>query len=260
MRQSRSRGWRLFPEIRSSGPGNDSPPRGNFRGAASGRRRPALDKPARRIYLTNWLVKTRRRTRDAQAAVFGAAAEEFALRGYDAARVDRIAARAKVNKATIYYYFASKRGLYLDVLRQVFRAVGVRARTIADGPGAAGQKTDAWIAAIVEEASARPWFPPIMLRELASGAPHFDPDTFATMDTVYVAVRDIIQQGQREGAFRQVDPLLTHLTIMPAVLIFFVRQRVLARNTRVHGVAEPRAIEDFQRYMQDSVRRILEHH
>ena len=35
-------------------------------------------------------------------------------------------------------------------------------------------KIDAWILTIVEEAAARPWFPPIMLRELASGAAHID--------------------------------------------------------------------------------------
>lgn len=213
-----------------------------------------------RIYLTNQLVKARARARDAQTAVFRAAAEEFALRGYDAARVDRIAARARVNKATIYYYFRSKRGLYVEVLRQVFRAVGARARTIADGPGSPADKTDAWIAAVVEEASARPWFPPIMLREIVSGAPHFDPDTFGLMNAVYDAVRDIIQQGQREGAFRQVDPLLMHLTIMPTILIFFVRQQVLAKMKRTAGIAAPRPLEDFRSYMQESVRRILETH
>ena len=50
------------------------------------------------------------------------------------------------------------------------------------------------------------------------------------MNAVFGAVRDIIVQGQREGAFGDVDPLLTHLTIMPAILIFFARQRVLARR------------------------------
>lgn len=195
---------------------------------------------------------------DAQSAVFGAAAEEFAVRGYDAARMDRIAARARVNKATIYYYYGSKERLYVEVLRQVFRAVGTRARAIADGSGSARQKTDAWIGAVVEEASARPWFPPIMLRELASGAPHFDPETFGTMNAVFAAVRDIIQQGQREGSFRPVDPLLVHLTIMPTILIFLVRQRVVAGSRRTGGVAEPRSLDDFVCYVQESVRRILE--
>ena len=196
---------------------------------------------------------------DSHAAIFAAAAEEFAERGFDAAGVDRIAARAKVNKAMLYYHFGSKRQLYVHVLRQMFGAVGVRARAIADGPGAAGDKADAWIAAIVEEAGRRPWFPSMMLRELASGAPRFDPETFAMMNAVFAAVRDIILQGQREGAFRPVDPLLVHLTVMPAVLVFFARQRVIAANNLTTGIAEPRALDQFVAHMQDTLRRTLRH-
>ena len=41
----------------------------------------------------------------------------FAEKGYDGARIDRIASEAGVNKALIYYYFKSKRG----VLEELFR-------------------------------------------------------------------------------------------------------------------------------------------
>ena len=144
--------------------------------------------------------------------------------------MDRIATRAGVNKAMLYYHFGSKKALYTEVLRDMFRAVGVRARAIADGPGPAVDKLDAWISTIIEQAAARPWFPPIMLRELASGAPRLDPETFAMMNVVYGAVRDIVEQGQREGVFADVDPLMTHLTIMPPILIYFARERVLAAH------------------------------
>jgi len=203
------------------------------------------------------LVKRKRSAADSHAAIFAAAAEEFAERGFDGAGVDRIAARAKVNKAMLYYHFGSKRHLYLEILRHMFGAVGVRARAIADGPGTAPEKTDAWIAAIVEEGARRPWFPSMMLRELASGAPRFDPETFAMMNAVYAAVRVIILQGQREGRFRVVDPLLVHLTIMPAVLIFFARQRALAANNLTQGLGEPRALDQFVAHMQDVMRRTL---
>jgi AcrR family transcriptional regulator len=199
-----------------------------------------------------------RRPRDSRNAVFRAAAEEFAHRGYEAAGVDRIAARARVNKAMLYYHFGSKLELYLEVLRDMFRAVGVRARALADGPGTAEAKLDDWISTIVEEAAARPWFPPIMLREIASGGPHFDPDTLSLMNGVYLAVRDIILQGQREGTFDEVDPLLTHLTVMPPILIFFARQRVIARRRTLSGtIGAPRQLAEFVHHMQRSVRRMV---
>jgi AcrR family transcriptional regulator len=197
--------------------------------------------------------------RDTAAAIFRAAAEEFAARGYDAAGVDRIAAKARVNKAMLYYHYGSKHGLYHEILRDMFRAVRVRARAIADGPGTPHEKLDTWIATIVEEAAERPWFPPIVLRELAGCAPHLDPETFAMMNGIYIAVRDLIVQGQAEGVFREADPVLIHFTIMHAVLFFFVRQRVVGRrkNTKGFEAAAPRDIDAFVRHMQAAARGML---
>ena len=56
--------------------------------------------------------------------ILAAAALEFAERGFGSARVDRIARRARVNKAMIYYHFGSKAALYRDILRDMFEAVG----------------------------------------------------------------------------------------------------------------------------------------
>jgi AcrR family transcriptional regulator len=219
--------------------------------AAPARRRPAAPSGRR--------TPAPSRRRDSRAEVFPAAAQEFAERGYEAAGVDRIAALAGVNKAMLYYHFGSKLELYVEVLRDMLRAVGVRARAIADGPGTADQKVDRWVLAIVEESAARPWFPPIMLREIASRGAHLDSDTVAMMNGVLAAVRDVIVQGQREGTFDEVDPLLAHLTIMPPILIFFARQRLIARRRTASrgGVAAPRQLDDFVRHMQRSARRML---
>jgi len=199
----------------------------------------------------------RRTMRDSRGAIFRAAALEFAERGFDAAGTDRIATRARVNKAMLYYHFGSKAALYAEVVRDMVGIVGARVRAIADGSGSAEHKLDSWISALVEEAAARPWFPPIMLRELAARAPHFDATTFHMMNAVLAGVTDVIAQGRREGAFRDVDPLLAHLTIMPPVLIFFARQRVLAGRKLRGGLAEPRQLEQFVRHMQASARGML---
>jgi AcrR family transcriptional regulator len=195
--------------------------------------------------------------RDSRSAIFRAAALEFAERGYEAAGTDRIAARARVNKAMLYYHFGSKGALYAEVVRDMVGAVRARVRAIADGDGSAEQKLDSWIGALVEEAAARPWFPPIMLRELAARAPHFDATTFHMMNAVLDGVTDVIAQGQREGTFRDVDPLLAHLSIMPPVLIFFARQRVLAGRKLRGGLAQPRQLDQFVRHMQASARGML---
>jgi AcrR family transcriptional regulator len=45
----------------------------------------------------------------------------FAEKGYDGARIDEIAGEAKVNKALIYYYFKSKKGVLRELFQNFFR-------------------------------------------------------------------------------------------------------------------------------------------
>jgi AcrR family transcriptional regulator len=51
-----------------------------------------------------------------KARILAAALHEFAAKGIAGARVDAIAARAKVNKRMLYHYFGSKEGLYREIL------------------------------------------------------------------------------------------------------------------------------------------------
>ena len=53
-----------------------------------------------------------------QARILAAALREFSAKGIAGARVDAIAARAKVNKRMLYYYFGSKEGLFQEILRR----------------------------------------------------------------------------------------------------------------------------------------------
>ena len=182
---------------------------------------------------------------------------EFAERGFEGARVDRIAAAAGVNKAMLYYHFGSKERLYQAVVRDMVGTMAARARAIAGGSGTAQERLDAWIGAVVEEAAARPWFPPIMLRELASGARHLDAETLGLMNGVFGAIRDVIVDGQEGGEFRKSDPLLTYLTIMPSILLFFARERVRTRVPMARGLAAPRSRQQFIQHMQASVRGML---
>jgi AcrR family transcriptional regulator len=67
-----------------------------------------------------------------KARIQVAARAEFAQYGRAGARVDRIAQRADVNKAMIYYHFHSKDNLYAEVIRDHFAEITrqVQARII----------------------------------------------------------------------------------------------------------------------------------
>src|SRR5512140_472008 len=53
--------------------------------------------------------------------LWDAAKVEFSLRGYHGARVQGIARRAGCNVALLYRHWASKKALYLDLLRSIWK-------------------------------------------------------------------------------------------------------------------------------------------
>lgn len=62
-------------------------------------------------------VEETSRAEESKKRILQAAAEVFSHRGLDGARVDEIAALAKINKRMIYHYFGNKEDLYVEVLR-----------------------------------------------------------------------------------------------------------------------------------------------
>src|SRR5204863_3952029 len=59
-----------------------------------------------------------RKPERSQERILAAAFHEFASKGFAGARVDRIAARAGINKRMLYHYFGNKEGLFREVLRR----------------------------------------------------------------------------------------------------------------------------------------------
>ena len=59
------------------------------------------------------------RRNERRAAILSAALDEFAARGFAAARLDDVAGRAGVAKGTIYLYFADKESLFQELVREM---------------------------------------------------------------------------------------------------------------------------------------------
>jgi TetR/AcrR family transcriptional regulator len=171
--------------------------------------------------------------------LFAAAATAFAAHGFAGTGVDRIAAAARLNKAMIYYHFGSKAGLYREILRDMFAAVGARARTVAASNVTPSDKIRAFVDTFADEAQARPHFPAIWFREVADGGARLDDATLGDMAGVLKALAAIVEEGVRAGVFRPINPLLIHAGIVGPVLLFFASDGIRRRVERlgVRGAA-----------------------
>jgi TetR/AcrR family transcriptional regulator len=168
------------------------------------------------------------------------AAAEFAARGFAGASVDRIARAARVNKAMIYYHFASKAALYREILGDMFRAVCARVRAVADTDRSPEDKLLGFTQAIAAEARARPHFPPTWFREIAEGGAHLDAATLADIAQIIATLAAIVEEGAAAGHFRRINPLVVHGGIVAPILLFFASERLRAR---VEKAGIPRAAQ-----------------
>ncbi|MBD3412947.1 MAG: TetR family transcriptional regulator [Candidatus Aminicenantes bacterium] len=64
------------------------------------------------------MSKKKRNPQKTREKILKAATKLFAEKGFDGARVDEIAQKAKVNKALIYYYFKSKEEILDEITKQ----------------------------------------------------------------------------------------------------------------------------------------------
>ncbi len=187
--------------------------------------------------------------------LLAAAAAEFAARGYAGARVDRIARRARANKAMLYYHFGSKQALYRALLRDTFTRVAGRLRAVAETDLAPADKIDQVIATIADFVSHEAFVPAIMLREIAEGGTHLDAETIRTLAAVPAAVARIVHQGVERQALRPVHPLAAYLTILAPVVMFFggapIRKELAHQHVPNVASLTP---ELFVRELQQSLR------
>jgi TetR/AcrR family transcriptional regulator len=171
-----------------------------------------------------------------RTALLAAAAAEFAAHGFDGASVDDIARRARVNKAMIYYHFKDKEALYVEILRDVFRGLGARTAAIAAADTAPSAKIEAFIDSLNQMAASHPYMPPVMMRELASGATMLDADTLRLMHRIIQNLGLILDQGARSGAFVRADPVAVYFTVIAPIIFFRATAPVRAAMQRARLV------------------------
>jgi TetR/AcrR family transcriptional regulator len=217
--------------------------------------------PAARPSTRHPRASGRRRNQPAgqtREAILAAARHEFAARGYAGARVDRIAAAARVNKAMIYYHFASKEGLYHAMLREIFEPAGDEARAILAADIVPEAKLDAIVATISARLHAHRELPSIMMREVAEGARHLDPGMLRAMSVLFQSVASVVAEGQQDGRFEAVNPLLVYFTLVGPLVFFLGSSPVRAAMARLLREGEWDCSEqELRRHLQRVLRRTL---
>jgi AcrR family transcriptional regulator len=160
-----------------------------------------------------------------------AATQVFMEQGFSGARVDEIARRAHANKAMIYYHFGSKHGLYKAVALQLFSGVLEEIGRLSELKQEPMQRLRGLYLCLSRLFAERPALPHIMLREILAGGEAMDAEVARVFGVMLRFVRSAIEQGRDQGAFRDVHPLLAHISMLAPLVVYTVsasfRERLL---------------------------------
>jgi TetR/AcrR family transcriptional regulator len=189
-------------------------------------------------------------TRD---ALLAAGTALFAEHGFDGVSVDAIARRAGVNKAMINYHFGGKRRLYLAIFASTFAEIVERVDRLRGTSRPPAELLREFVAIFADMAvHRRPNFPAMLLREVLAGGRRVEAEILPRILAIFTAVREIVERGVREGSFRPVDPVLTHLALMGSLTFFFAtgpfRNRVIAEGRLP---LSPPAAEAYVRHVEE---------
>ena len=152
--------------------------------------------------------------------ILDASAKIFAEVGFEGARVDEIAKRARVNKAMIYYHIGDKKALYTEVLLEIFGDAAFRMTDNIAGAETPLEKLKAYLRSITETLLKHPHLPPIMMREMADGGRNLPEVVTKELATIVGLVHAVVTEGYQKGIFVKVEPLVLHLMVVGGVSYF----------------------------------------
>ncbi len=195
----------------------------------------------------NRVRSTMRNPNRTKLRILRIAADEFAKKGYDGARVDEIVRRCKVNKNLIYHYFESKDALFTAVLEQAYTRLRERQQSMeleASDPieGISKLAIDSF----------KHWgesknFIAYLNSENLFNAKHIRKSKLirSTYPALIESIRSLLRRGEEQGVFRSgVDPIDLYISISALGYHFFSNQStfsvIFGKNFSEPGMIEKR--------------------
>lgn len=137
--------------------------------------------------------------------ILSAASEEFADKGFAAAKTSDIAAKAGVPKPNVYYYFKSKDNLYCEVLESFIEPL-MQASAPFNQDGKPGQILRDYIHAKIRISRELACASKVFASEIMHGAPHLTTQQSAQLNQQAQHNIACIQGWIDQGLMAKVDP------------------------------------------------------
>lgn len=188
--------------------------------------------------------------------ILQAAEIEFANRGFARARLEDIAKPVRITRAAIIYHFGEKKALYAAVLEAAFTALAERISAALEADAPHAERVERLIGAWVDYAAERPTLARLFMREVADSPRELAPELRQLVDPMFSVVTEGIEKGQKEGAFRDVDPVLV-VSILAGATMWFVTDAPLLGGEETRSLSKEQAFSAFRQELIGVTRHLL---
>jgi len=193
-----------------------------------------------------------------KATILKTASEEFACKGFDGARMDEIADKSKVNKATIYYHIGGKEKLYEAVISDVLGNYAERLSLNVKKSRTFKSKIYSYILTFAEIIKEHPHIAPMMLREVAGEGKRLTEDAMSQMGEIIKIIREILDTAKNEGySLPEKNPVVFHALTISSLLFFYSTISIRRKASEIGVVADSSELNISLEEFADSFARIL---
>lgn len=202
-----------------------------------------------------------RDSRVTEERILKAALEEFGESGLSGARVDRIAERAGVNKAMIYYHFSSKEVLYERVIKNNTSMIFTRLKEAAsesDDPVAKLQSLLTNYMSTIDSIDRN--VIKTILRELASGGKFFIKIALPNLIFPMMSIAEtLFTEGLKQKKFKSLNPYYSFMQMVGGILFFNMIKIPLEDSPLKERFFSGNYLEEFRKnYLAIALTGILE--
>jgi TetR/AcrR family transcriptional regulator len=189
----------------------------------------------------------------------GAGVVEFCSKGYDGARIDQIAARAKCNIRMIYHYFGSKEDLYLAVLERVYDAIRNPEQELHLDDYDPVEGLTTLVEFTFRHLQTHPEFVALISNENMMKGRHLQrsqrvPESTAPLMEV---IQGLLRRGEAGGVFRPgIDPVQLYVTIV-ALCYFHIGNRYTLSIMFQQDMGREEWLEERCRHACEVIRRYV---
>lgn len=177
----------------------------------------------------------------------------FAEAGYHGARLQEIARRVGLRKASLFHHFASKEDLYRAVVDRGASETEQILRAVLEREGEPQAKVEELLNAYVDLVASHPERTRILLRQSLDGSPAVA-QSRETRELLHSLV-EFIAAGQRRKVFLPIDAEALLLGLIGTVAFLFTSASALASDWR--AALEPDVVVRIKRHVAEIARRCL---